>query len=89
MGPDATQLIERARNSPTGAGTEAAIARLGRDIEASLTRAPTAQLRRELAQYHQTVGTGRGSGQVLTAMSHFDLLASTQLRNCGIRPVKG
>jgi hypothetical protein len=89
MGPDATQVFERARNSPSGAGTEAAITRLGRDIEASLTRAPTAQLRRELAQYHQIVRTGRGTGQVLTAMSHFDLLASTQLRNCGIRPIRG
>jgi hypothetical protein len=89
MGPEATQLIERARNRPTGVGTEAAITRLGRDIEASLTSAPTAQLRRELTQYHQSIGTGRGTGQVLTAVSHFDLRASTQLRNCGIRPVKG
>jgi hypothetical protein len=88
MGTDATDIVERARSSPDGTNTQAAVARLGRDIEAALKHASTAQLRRELAQYHQSVGTGHSIQRVLNALSHFDLVASTQLRNCGLRRIK-
>jgi hypothetical protein len=88
MGIDATNIVERARTSPDGTNTKTAVARLGRDIEAALKHAPTAQLRRELAQYHQNVGTGHSTQQVLNALSHFDLVGSTQLRNCGLRLIQ-
>ena len=88
MGIDATNIVERAQTSPDGTNTKAAVARLGRDIEAALKQAPTARLRRELAQYNQNVGTGHSTQQVLNALSHFDLVASTQLRNCGLHPIQ-
>lgn len=89
MGTDATDVLERARSATSGTGAEAAISQLGRDIETSLMHAPTAQLRRELTQYQTTVTTAQGTGRVIDALSHFNLLAGTQLRSCGIRPIHG
>ena len=87
IGIDATDVVESTHGASSGSGVEAAIAQLGRDIETSLMQAPTTQLRRELTQYHTTVGTAQGTGQVIGALSHFDLLAGTQLRSCGVRPI--
>lgn len=89
MGTDATDVVDSPRGTTSGNGAEAAIAQLGRDIDTSLKQAPTAQLRRELTQYQTTVTTAQGTGRVVAALSHFDLLAGSQVRSCGIRPIQG
>ena len=83
IGTDAIDVVESTHGASSGSGVEAAIAQLGRDIETSIMQSPTTQLRRELTQYHTRVGTAQGTGHLLGALSHFDLLAGTQLRSCG------
>jgi hypothetical protein len=89
IGTDAVEAV-RASHGPTSAVPFiGATFQLERDIKASLSHAPTAQLRRELVRYQQSI-TGVGSSEaVLSAMNRFDRVAGTQLSSCGVVSIHG
>jgi hypothetical protein len=88
-GADATRLIHDIGPTPTtGAILTGDVTLLRQDVEASLAHAPTRQLRSELAEYDKNLRGAPTVEEVKTALSHFDLVSSTQLAGCGIRPTR-
>jgi hypothetical protein len=84
-GSDAVSLINN-RSVATEAGFGSDLAQLRQDVAASLAHAPTNQLRSELVQYDKSLRNATSRDAVERALSRFDLLSSTQLAGCGIRP---
>lgn len=81
------QSLSANESAPVTSADRALAALLARDISLADAHAPTAQLRNELTHYGRRLANVRTTGELTSAISHFDEEAATQLSSCGVTPI--